>query len=133
MTMKAVFNSQTNAWENVPMSPEEQAEWDAAAAAAAVSTVPASVSDRQFAQALALSGFLTEAEAIAWASAGTLPASLVAIVDSLPDAPSRFAARMLLSSARDFERAHPLVEQVRIAQSLTAEQVDDLFRLAGSL
>jgi hypothetical protein len=95
--------------------------------------VPAVVSDRQFAQALALSGFITEDEAVAWAGAGTIPAALDFVVASIPDPAARFSAKMLLASATTYERAHPLVETVRLAQELTSAQVDDLFRLAGSL
>jgi hypothetical protein len=115
----------------LPLTDEEQAELNARRNAPA--PVPQVVSDRQFAQALALSGFITEDEAIAWAGAGTIPAALDVIVAQVADPVARFGAKMLLSSATIYERANPLVETVRQAQGLTSEQVDDLFRLAVSL
>ena len=40
---------------------------------------------------------------------------------------------MIAGASRDFERANPLVEQIRLAQGLSVQQVDDLFRLAATL
>jgi hypothetical protein len=76
-------------------------------AAPAPERVPAAISDRQFAQQLAILGTITEAEAIAWAARGELPASLDAAVDDLP-VEDQFSARMLLSSATSYEFEHPL-------------------------
>ncbi|MCW1842226.1 hypothetical protein [Prosthecomicrobium hirschii] len=96
------------------------------------SPVPAVVSDRQFFQALAMAGLVTEAEALAAVRTGDIPAALQAVIDALPE-PERFTATMLVSGAVEFRRDHPLVEAVRLARGMTAEAVDDLFRLAGGL
>lgn len=69
---------------------------------------PESISDRQFAQQLAILGTITEAEAIAWAAKGDLPEVLRTAVASLPDDGTRFAAEMMLSSATTYERSHPM-------------------------
>lgn len=94
--------------------------------------VPAAISDRQFAQQLAVLGTITEAEAIAWAARGDLPAALEAAVEALP-AGERFAARMLLSSATSYERAHPLVPMLGAIMGYDSAEIDDLWRAAAAL
>lgn len=92
--------------------------------------VPESVSDRQFFQALALGGMISEAEALAAVQTGALPAPIAAIVDAMPD---QFAARMLLSGATTFERRHPLTDALAAALGYSPAQTDDLFRAAAAL
>lgn len=75
--------------------------------------VPDIISDRQFAQALALAGTITEAEALAWAARGELPQALEDALDHIPDADGqRFGARMMLAAATSYERHLPLTEQL---------------------
>lgn len=75
--------------------------------------VPQIISDRQFAQALALAGTITEAEALAWAARGELPDAMEAALDHIPEADGqRFAARMMLAAATSYERRLPLTEQL---------------------
>lgn len=75
--------------------------------------VPGSISDRQFAQALALAGTITEAEALAWAARGELPQAMEDALDHIPDTNGqRFGARMMLAAATTYERHHPLSEQL---------------------
>jgi hypothetical protein len=92
--------------------------------------VPDSVSDRQFFQALALAGLISQAEALAAVQTGALPAPIAAIVDGLPD---QFGARMLLSGATTFERAHPLTDALGGALGYSPAQTDELFRAAAAL
>lgn len=74
---------------------------------------PEVISDRQFAQALALAGTITEAEALAWAARGELPAAMEAALAKIPEAGGhRFGARMMLAGATTFERSHPLTDQL---------------------
>ena len=94
--------------------------------------VPGVVSDRQFFHALAISSLITEAEALAAVRTGDIPTALQVVIDAMPEG-DRFHATMLLSGAVEFRRDHPLVEAVRLARGMTAEAVDDLFRLAGGL
>jgi len=75
--------------------------------------VPPVISDRQFAQALALDGTITEAEALAWAARGELPQAMEDALDRIPDTDGlRFGARMMLAAATTYERHHPLSEQL---------------------
>lgn len=107
-----------------------------AAQLAALPTAPAAglpaVSDRQFFQALALAGTITQAEALAAVMTGTLPAGIEAAVAALPEA-ERFAARMLLSGATTFERGHPMVAQLGAALGYDAAALDALWREAATL
>ncbi|AWN50031.1 hypothetical protein DK419_13025 [Methylobacterium terrae] len=63
---------------------------------------------------------------------GTLPERIEAAVASLPEA-ERFAARMLLSGATSFERAHPMVAQLGAALGYDAAALDALWRAAAAL
>jgi hypothetical protein len=92
--------------------------------------MPESVSDRQFFQALALGGMISEAEALAAVQTGALPAPIAAIVDAMPD---QFPSRMLLSGATTFERRHPLTDALAAALGYSPAQADDLFRVAAAL
>lgn len=73
----------------------------------AVEPDPEDISDRQFAQQLAILGTITETEAIGWAARGDLPAALEAAVSMLPFG-EHFSAHMLLSSATSYRFSHPL-------------------------
>ncbi|SOR29850.1 conserved protein of unknown function [Methylorubrum extorquens] len=69
------------------------------------------ISDRQFAQALALDGIITKAEALAWAARGDLPEAMTDALAEIPEAGGqRFGAHMLLAGATTFERHHPLTD-----------------------
>lgn len=92
--------------------------------------VPPEISDRQFFQALALAGLISQAEALAAVQTGALPAPIAAIVDGLPD---QFGARMLLSGATTFERANPLTDALGGALGYSPAQTDELFRAAAAL
>lgn len=94
--------------------------------------VPAAISDRQFAQQLAVLTKISEAEAEAWAARGELPATMLAAVAALPEG-DRFAARMLLSSATTYERGHPLVSSLGAILEYDAAELDDLWRAAALL
>lgn len=94
--------------------------------------VPTSISDRQFAQQLAVLGAISEAEAEAWAARGELPAAIEAAVAALPET-DRFAARMLLSAATSYQRAHPLVPAIGGLLGYDAAAIDDIWRAAALL
>lgn len=94
--------------------------------------VPQEISDRQFFQQLAIMGLISEGEAIAAVSTGTLPPAMAGFVDELP-AEQRFAARMALQGATTFVRTNPLVETFGEMQGMTSEQIDDLWRAAAQL
>lgn len=90
------------------------------------------VSDRQFFQALAMGGKITEAEAEAAVATGTIPADMAALVDQLP-ADQQFTARMLLKGATTFRSDHPLADMLAGLYGLNEEQKLDLFRVASQL
>ncbi len=90
------------------------------------------ISDRQFAQGLAVAGLITEAEAEDWVGPGTVPDVLLNLINSLPEE-VRFAARMLLRGATQFERSHPLTEILGGAYGWSPEETDDFWRACAAL
>lgn len=93
--------------------------------------VPASISDRQFFQQLAVEGIISEEEALA-SNAAVIPPPLVAIINGLPEN-QKFKAKMLLSGATVFERNHPMTVVIGQAYGWTTTQIDDFFRAASQL
>lgn len=118
--------------EPVDMPAEDAAALQAEWSAPPPSPVPASISDRQFAQQLAVLGTISEAEALAWAARGELPPALESAIGQLPEG-ERFAARMLLCAAVAYERQHPLVEQLGAVMGYEPADLDDLWRAAAAL
>jgi hypothetical protein len=94
--------------------------------------VPVVISDRQFFQQLAVQGVITEQEALDAVTVGAIPASLAAVIDTLPQG-QRFAAKMRVSGAVEFKRSNPLVATLGAAMGWTDEQIDDLWRQAAAL
>ena len=91
------------------------------------------ISRRQFFQALALNGAITQEEALAAMQHGAVPASMEAFIDAMPNELDRFNATMILAGAIDFQREHPMVELFRTANAWSGEQVDELWRFAATL
>jgi hypothetical protein len=104
----------------------------AAIMAARTSSVPASISDRQFFQQLAVKGNITQDEALAAVATGTIPAAMAALVGQLP-ADSQFAAKMLLCGATIFERAHPLTATLGQMYGMDAAALDAFWQQAALL
>lgn len=104
----------------------------AALEAAPPAAAPATISDRQFFQALAQAGAITADEALAAVMTGRLPAAIEAAVSALPEA-QQFAARMLLSGATAFERGHPMVAQLGAALGYDDKALDALWSAAAAL
>lgn len=94
--------------------------------------VPEIISDRQFFQALAMEGKITQAEALDAVKTGAIPAILQSAIASMTGADA-FSAEMLLSGATEFRRSHPLTQQIGAAQGMTPDQIDTFFRFAASL
>jgi len=95
------------------------------------------ISDRQFFHALSKPPYeiITKAEALAAVKVGELPASLQAIVDAIPDAEARYDAEMLLSGAKTFARAHPMVAAIAGAMTppWAEAEIDAFWTFAASL
>lgn len=113
------------------MEPAEIAELEASRQML-VDPVPRAISDRQFAQQLAVLGAITEGEALAWAARGDLPAAIETAIMAMPES-ERFSARMLIAAATSYERGHPLVAELGGLLGYSPEAVDDLWRAAASL
>lgn len=118
--------------ELVDMEPEEAAALQAVWAEPDPAPVPVSISDRQFAQHLALDGVISEAEALVWAARGELPAALETALGGLPEG-ERFAAQMLLAAATTYERSHPLVAALGGVLGYDPPALDEIWRAAAAL
>jgi hypothetical protein len=94
--------------------------------------VPAAISRRQLLIALAQAKLITEAEALAAAKTGEVPAAIDAVFAALPKEQA-LAARITWATMTVVERDHPLIQAVINAKLATAEQVDALFRAAAEL
>jgi hypothetical protein len=114
------------------MNPAEEAAFLASLPPTAGPAVPQEISDRQFAQQLAINGAISEAEALAWAARGDLPEALETAIGVLPE-DERFSAKMLLSAATTYHRSHSLVNDLGQALGYQPEQIDDLWRSAALL
>lgn len=94
--------------------------------------VPASITDRQFFHALAKLELVSAAEALAAVKTGDLPSAFEAAISALP-ADKQFDARMLFEGSTTFHRDHAVTNSIAAALGWSAEQVNDLFRLAATL
>jgi hypothetical protein len=91
------------------------------------------ISDRQFFQALAMAGAITQDEALAAVQTGGIPEVMQTYIDSITDPDKQFAVRMVLSGATQFERDNPLVDEFGHALGWSDEQIDELWRTAAAL
>lgn len=120
--------------ERVLLSGDELEDFLSRMSVGSIAAVPEVISDRQFAQQLAILGTITEDEAIAWAARGDLPATLERAVSTLPTKDrTQFTARMLLSSAKTYERSHPMTPVIGGLLGYTDESLDELWRQASKL
>ncbi|WP_166485535.1 hypothetical protein [Ruegeria sp. TM1040] len=85
-----------------------------------------SVPRGQFAVAAAGAGLVTEQEALNWAGGNSLPATVNAVIDALPQA-EQLPARVEALTALNVQRMHPLVLMLQASLGLTDEQTDGLF------
>ncbi|MDK2769926.1 MAG: hypothetical protein KYX69_19685 [Sphingomonas sp.] len=95
--------------------------------------IPAAVTDRQFAQALAETGRITWPEAQAWGARGEIPADLLEAVEDLPEEIDRQRAIMFLGSAQTFERTHPMTIALAAGMGWSDEELDGLWAFAATL
>lgn len=92
--------------------------------------VPDVISRRQLLIALAAAGFLSAEEALAAAQTGAVPSAIGAIFDLL-SAEQALAARITWATMTEVYREDPLIGAIVAAGVTTAEQVDELFRMAA--
>jgi hypothetical protein len=93
---------------------------------------PIVLTNRQLFISLALTGFISEAEALAAARMGTVPAAIEEVFEELPDHEA-FAARVTWATMREVSRDHPLISTMIAASLATSEQVDAIFTLGASI
>jgi hypothetical protein len=74
---------------------------------------------------LVAEAWITEAEGEAWLT-GTLPAPVLALIDTLPQG-ARFPAKVRAFSPSEVIRHDPLVEMLGAAQGKTPEELDTFF------
>lgn len=94
---------------------------------------PEVISDQQFAFGLAIIGRITQAEALAFATVGTLPADLQEFIDAIEDPNVRWAASMHIAGTKEFRRNHPLVMQVAAFFNMSAREIDALWLTCSRL
>jgi len=102
------------------------------AAAVCTRIVPASVSDVQFFQALALLSIITQDEALAAAGSGAIPAVFAPGLAKLPP-DEQFAVKMRLVGATSFGRNDQMTLDLLSAIGAPAAQADQVFLLAETL
>jgi hypothetical protein len=94
-------------------------------------TVPASISDRQFFQQLAVAGIITQDQALA-SNAAIIPPPLMTLIDAMPTE-QQFSAKMIVSGATTFNRADPLTIAIGAGYGMTSDQIDAFFMAAAQL
>src|SRR5256885_9738569 len=94
--------------------------------------VPETITDRQFFQAIAMQGLITQAASLDAVKTGAVPPAMQPFIDALP-VDQQFGATMLISGAVSFQRHHPLVVGFGTANGMTSSQIDDLWRFAATL
>lgn len=94
--------------------------------------VPGSITRRQLLLALVGAGLITEAEALAAATTGAVPAAIDAVFAQLPPADA-LAARITWATMGVAEREHPLIEALIAAGMATSTEVDALFVTGAAL
>lgn len=101
--------------------------YEDAVSATAKPPVPESISARQFFQAIAKDGVISQDEALAFMRTKTLPDALQGAVDGIKDADTKFAAAMLISGAMTFERQHPIVSVIGKALKKSDADLDAIW------
>jgi len=93
---------------------------------------PIILTNRQLFAALALTGFITEAEALAAGRTGAVPAAIDAVFGVLPEQ-GPFLARLTWATMREVPQDHQLINMMIGANLATAQQVDAIFALGASI
>ncbi len=94
--------------------------------------VPEKISDRQFFQQMAIDGHITQEEAEEAVGPGTIPATMAALLEMIPEE-QRWPARMLIRGATEFLRHDPVTILIGQLYGFTDEQVDEIWRKASLL
>lgn len=87
---------------------------------------------RQFFQASADKGMISEEEALEAVRHGTIPPKMQAGLDTLPP-DEKFAAEMYLSGSPEFNRDHPMIVKFAQIMGMPPAAMDDMWRFAATL
>jgi hypothetical protein len=99
---------------------------------ALVPRVPPAITRRQLLLGLQADDVITDAEALAAAQTGAVPAAIESVFANLP-ATEATAARITWATMSVAERAHPLIAAIIDANLASAAQIDDAFRRWAAL
>ena len=117
----------------VPCSYQVQAGWRwNGSAFTPPNDVPEKVTETQFMRAARRVGMVTKAEAKAYLARGVIPAFVETAIAQIP-ADLQEDAELKIIGSDTFHRADPVFAMLIAGGAATAEQVDDLFRLAATL
>lgn len=92
----------------------------------------APVSDRQFFQALAIRGHITEDEALDAVGPGIIPAAMLALIEQLPGE-AQFGAKMLIRGATIYERGNDLAGLIGSLYGWDDEALDKFWAFTATL
>ena len=102
-----------NEYENIqwfgPGEKPPQSDLDALAGVPGKASVPKSITMRQLLIGLMGAGWITPAQADAWSADGSLPPTIMAVIDALPTEAERVAARITARKMSSAYRNDPLL------------------------
>lgn len=116
---------------DVPMTPEEEAEFLATLPPPPPEPVPTSITRRQCARRMLDMGMITGEEALAMTRNGTPPAMVAAAFDQF--SPSDRIIAEIDFAADTYLRSNPLLVNLMLATGASADEIDDFFRAAAQL
>ena len=94
--------------------------------------VPDVITRRQLLIALAAAGFISAEEALSAAQTGAVPAAIAGIFELLPSEQA-LVARITWATMTEVYLEDPLINAIVTAGVASAEQVDELFRVAAAV
>jgi hypothetical protein len=94
--------------------------------------IPQGLTQRQFHQALAMQGKITEQEALDAVKIGTVPSEIQFFIDTLPT-DEQFPAKMKFAVEPVVSRYDSVMEQFGKFQGWTAAEMNDFWRFAATL
>jgi hypothetical protein len=116
----------------VPVSHEDAVRDKMANPTPPAAPVPVEVTETQFIRATVRMGIISSAEGEGYLARGELPVMMAAALNQIPE-PARTDARLKAIGSSSFSRSDEVFAALVAAGVTTGEQIDDVFRLAGSL
>lgn len=116
--------------QDVPMTPEEEAEFIASLPDVS-DPVPASITRRQCAKRMLMMGLISGEEALAMTRHGEPPAMVAAMFQQL--SPEDAVLAEIDFAADTYQRTNPLLINLMLATGAGEREIDDFFREAAQL